>query len=722
MGSAGPRLKLATTLFLLIAWGRTAQADDEPAPLPKSWCAHVAGGPPGERDPAVDLSAAHAGARFFGVSPRYRVVDQALGEALDAHDPFSLERLMVYADSLEGVCASEADARELGPAEISMVDSVALVQPGTGDVVLPPETAGVAIDLRDLPSASGLQAALENAVAPALKESVESATRHLRGHLGMTDEVFAAQNVYSNQVINVTPGPIRGRGDRELPLAFIVGPKLAPEAAELAGTLRVSGRAWLIGDDVWTAVAESHQQGIGETSLSYRTADLFAFSQRWPDVIPADFQSDDPLELLPKLPSWGMPGPLQPGKDLRASIGVVTPFGDIHPSTWRAGYVRSALITAHGAVRLFFPYFHVVGDGIDERLVERLKELDRTPVYDRRMVRDWLRRFGQVIHDGHNFVYNYAGPTPAGYFPVVIEPLDGRPVVVRSLADEVHPGDMLVSIDGEPIEEWYSREFERTAGATDGYRFDLATREYITMYGPRSFGVMDPDGKTRTELVHPYPLETFLRLGSAPSLRPSGPLADYGAPQTFFLNMASEVTSTVEAFREALSKAAGAKGLVVDMRGYPGFNHYEADQRIINERFSSPFFLIPRLSGPDFQDIFEVRNFYDPLTNPSYDGPVVLLVGPRTVSAAENFSIMLVGAERVTVVGRSSAGTNGNITGIQLPGAFSFTFTGMEVLFPDRSQFHGIGIIPDMEVHPSSSDFRDGYDREIAAAVEVLGG
>ena len=157
------------------------------------------------------------------------------------------------------------------------------------------------------------------------------------------------------------------------------------------------------------------------------------------------------------------------------------------------------------------------------------------------------------------------------------------------------------------------------------------------------------------------------------------------------------------------------------MRGYPGGNHYEAAQRIIRETFSSPFFLLPRLSGPDFRDLYEVRNFYNPLSQPSYDGPVVLLVGPRTVSAAENFSIMLVGANRVMVLGRSSAGTNGNITGVQLPGSFSFTFTGMEVLFPDRSQFHGIGIVPDVEVHPVSSDFRDGYDREIAAAVEVLG-
>src|SRR5262245_24510617 len=128
MGTRSSRTAIFTSfaLFTCLLASYSAHAD-EPVGLAKSWCAHVAGGLPGKRDPAVDLATAHAGARFFGVAPRYQVVDQALGAALDADDPFSLARLMVYADSLEGVCASEADARELSPAEISMVDSVALV-------------------------------------------------------------------------------------------------------------------------------------------------------------------------------------------------------------------------------------------------------------------------------------------------------------------------------------------------------------------------------------------------------------------------------------------------------------------------------------------------------------------------------------------------------------------------------------------------------------------
>lgn len=84
--------------------------------------------------------------------------------------------------------------------------------------------------------------------------------------------------------------------------------------------------------------------------------------------------------------------------------------------------------------------------------------------------------------------------------------------------------------------------------------------------------------------------------------------------------------------------------------------------------------------------------------------------------------MMLVGADRLTaLIGERSAGTNGNITGAMLPGSFFFTFTGMEVLFPDGSTLHGVGIEPDLEVIPSQADLRDGIDPELLAAIEVLG-
>ncbi|WP_174259957.1 S41 family peptidase [Myxococcus xanthus] len=89
-------------------------------------------------------------------------------------------------------------------------------------------------------------------------------------------------------------------------------------------------------------------------------------------------------------------------------------------------------------------------------------------------------------------------------------------------------------------------------------------------------------------------------------------------------------------------------------------------------------------------------------------------------SSQENFSTMLVGANRVRVVGQRSAGTNGNITKLVLPDGFRFMYTGMEVLRPDRPTFHGVGIVPDEEIVPTTEDFATGRDATLLKAIDVL--
>jgi C-terminal processing protease CtpA/Prc len=160
--------------------------------------------------------------------------------------------------------------------------------------------------------------------------------------------------------------------------------------------------------------------------------------------------------------------------------------------------------------------------------------------------------------------------------------------------------------------------------------------------------------------------------------------------------------------------------MVIDMRGYPGINHYELAQRLIPFQFQSPQFHVQLWDGPFGSSVDFSQYDIAPLMDLSFNGPMVLMVGHNTVSAAENFSTMLVDAGVVTVVGRDSAATNGNITGVQLPSGFEMSFTGMEVLHADGADFHGIGIVPDVPVVLSAADFRDGIDPELEAAIAVL--
>lgn len=135
------------------------------------WCAQTAPGSPGTRGAAVDLSAAHATAREFSVASPYGPSDSALAEALDGADALGTglsTATAAYADALDDVCQLPATAATLSPAQVQSSNRVARVTPGTGPVVLPPDTEIVVVDLRGLPAVAGLRTALERAVSPAL--------------------------------------------------------------------------------------------------------------------------------------------------------------------------------------------------------------------------------------------------------------------------------------------------------------------------------------------------------------------------------------------------------------------------------------------------------------------------------------------------------------------------------------------------------------------------
>ena len=442
----------------------------------------------------------------------------------------------------------------------------------------------------------------------------------------------------------------------------------------------------------------------------------------------ADSDGDDDRYARLAAQVIGVTPPPVSGPAERTPPLPVDPFGFHHPESGGRGELRAALIAAHGAVRRFYRYFPDVGDTIDDRLVETLGLAGLHDGVDRLAAWRILRRFGEALHDGHQFMFNYYPFSHLGNLPVFLEHPGGRPdrpVVRRSLAAEIHPGDTIVALEGRPIAEVYAEELARTSAATPGYQLDIADRYIYRMFGPLTLTLEDTYGVQRTVTV-PVPTGNEYNEAVSPGVsdRPNGSLADLGAPQLYYLNMHRFTTPTDQAMRAAIRQASrsGATGMVLDMRGFPGANHYEVALRLIREPFLTPIFKVNVFNGVD--DFSVSSSQYSsplPYGPPRFDGPIVLLTGPHAVSAAENFMQMLVGAGRpLAVVGQRSAGTNGNITGVQLPGGFGFSYTGMEVRNPNGSRFHGIGIKPDVFVPLTAEDLRDGVDRDLLTAIDLL--
>src|SRR4030095_15226038 len=144
--------------------------------------------------------------------------------------------------------------------------------------------------------------------------------------------------------------------------------------------------------------------------------------------------------------------------------------------------------------------------------------------------------------------------------------------------------------------------------------------------------------------------------------------------------------------------------------------------RITDKPVQSTIWEYPVASLPDKLAKATRESFIwiDPHPADRYTRPIVVLIDDRAQSAAEGFCMFLRNARRATFVGSTTAGTNGNITRINLPGGGSMSVTGMRGKFGDGSRFQNIGIVPDVKVEPTIRGIRAGRDEVLERGLEVL--
>jgi C-terminal processing protease CtpA/Prc len=67
------------------------------------------------------------------------------------------------------------------------------------------------------------------------------------------------------------------------------------------------------------------------------------------------------------------------------------------------------------------------------------------------------------------------------------------------------------------------------------------------------------------------------------------------------------------------------------------------------------------------------------------------------------------------VIGSTTAGADGNVSPIPLPGGLRTLISGIGVFYPDKTPTQQVGIIPNIEVKPTIEGIRAGRDERIKA-------
>jgi C-terminal processing protease CtpA/Prc len=104
----------------------------------------------------------------------------------------------------------------------------------------------------------------------------------------------------------------------------------------------------------------------------------------------------------------------------------------------------------------------------------------------------------------------------------------------------------------------------------------------------------------------------------------------------------------------------------------------------------------------------------------SYQKPVVVLAGPQTYSAAEDFLVAFHAIGRGQIIGEPSGGSTGQPLMFPLPGGGGARVCTKHDSYADGTEFVGIGVAPDRVVRPTIADVRSGRDAALDAAIAAV--
>lgn len=254
---------------------------------------------------------------------------------------------------------------------------------------------------------------------------------------------------------------------------------------------------------------------------------------------------------------------------------------------------------------------------------------------------------------------------------VVITPIEGTPAEIAGLL----PGDLIMEIDGKSTAGWSVDEAAKNIKGPKGTKVTLLvlrgkdekklniTRDEIPIKAVETAKMLDKD-------------IGYVRLSSF---------------------ISQQATSEV---KDALTKLAPAKGIILDLRNNPG--------GLLNNAIDiSNLFL----DGGNIVSTVDKDGYRTPAMSdgrPTYHKPLIVMINDGSASASEITSGALRDNGRATLVGQKSFG-KGLVQGInKLEDGSGVNITIARYLTPNDTDINKKGIVPDVVVELTDKDYHQG--------------
>jgi C-terminal processing protease CtpA/Prc len=386
-------------------------------------------------------------------------------------------------------------------------------------------------------------------------------------------------------------------------------------------------------------------------------------------------------------------------------------------------YRLLALFRFWTVIHYFYPYKHLLDDDWDTILPQFIPILEAAS--DARAYELAIAELATHVADGHTGVN---GPELTKFFGEATVPIRLRLVekvpVITQLLDEtiakeanIKVGDVLVSMDSEPVEERMKKLGKYIASSTpEWHHVPILWRLLSGRDGSAvKIGLRDGDNKLK-EATLTRSTKYFQQMQSKSANKVFRVLPD----NIGYVDLERLTTDQVDAMFEEFKDTTS---IVFDLRNYPQGTAWAIAPRLnIKGARYGALFHRQLLGGSEEEDNSKF-SFQQPLPKTDkwkYKGKTVTLIDERAISQSEHSGLFFEAACGTTFIGSPTAGANGDVTNFTLPGGLSVRFTGHDVRHADGRQLQRIGLVPQIEVRPTIEGIRENKDEVLERAIKFL--
>jgi len=371
---------------------------------------------------------------------------------------------------------------------------------------------------------------------------------------------------------------------------------------------------------------------------------------------------------------------------------------------------QADVIVAWNVYRHFYPYWVDVKVKWESRLPALLDSVGQGTNRAEHLAT--LRQLNSEVRDGMGFVVDTQDTTKRAHLPILVEPVDRAWVVtVSDVPEKVQVGDVIDSVNGEPINAYIAR-VDATVSGSPQWRAWRAAFELCTGTEGSSADLV----LQRADVSEPVQVQLAYELPGRLVPHRFDPLIDL-KPGIWYVDL---TRAKMETITPQLAALAAAKAVIFDLRGYPEDSGAALLPYLLSAAEQAKWMHTPQYVGPfGEQSGWKDAGWNLTPAQTTFAGKRFVLTDGRAISYAESVLSYIADDKLAEIIGSPSAGANGSTNTFLTPTGFRFTFTGMRVTRHDGTRLHLVGVPPTVPIKRTLGGIRAGQDEALLRALNL---